>query len=129
MSNSNTYGYVCDYATGIRLRPATREDWLRGRRDGERHTGAHRTPEFGERTVYVDGPEADPKGRAFFSGDRITAVYKGARISGQVLDLAEWKLLTGQEPEVGDHDLGVLLDADPEMVFRPIEHFGDLQHA
>ncbi|HEY8376776.1 MAG TPA: hypothetical protein VIK91_09820 [Nannocystis sp.] len=61
---SNIYGYVCDYATGDRLRSATREDWLRGRRDGERHTGAHRTDEFGERTIYIDGPDEDPLAHA-----------------------------------------------------------------
>jgi hypothetical protein len=56
----STYGNVHNYSTNDIIRPATRADWLRGQRDGERHTGAHRSDEFGD-TVYVDGPEEDPE--------------------------------------------------------------------
>lgn len=66
------YGHVMNYQTGESIRPATREDWLRARRDGEQQTGAHRSDEFGDRTIYCDGPNVDPEATHISLDDRVT---------------------------------------------------------
>lgn len=61
MSTSNLYGRLCNYSTGDVIRRANRADWLAAQKLGERHTGAHRTDEFADVTIFCDGPEEDPE--------------------------------------------------------------------
>lgn len=87
----NLYGHVCDYQTGEAIRPATREDWLTGRRLGEPHTGAHRTDEFGVRTIYVDGPESDPDADAVLK--RVPLSYYHEKYSGHSNQATAWDII------------------------------------
>lgn len=71
-----TYGYLRDYATGAEIRPASRRDWRLALKLGDKHTGAHRTEEFADRTVFCDA-EDDPA--PFYP--RIEAIARGAYAS------------------------------------------------
>lgn len=59
-NDDHDYGNLRCYMTGRVLRQATRADWLDAQRYGDKRDGTHRTSEFGDLTIYCDGPDEDP---------------------------------------------------------------------
>lgn len=73
MTTNNIYGSIINYSTGVSLRHATREEWVRARDIGDPHTGAHLDTD-GATTVYCDGPDEDPDSEAAAAADEALKV-------------------------------------------------------